>query len=96
MREEFDLFYEKYEQKCITLGLTVGNEKKRVYYDILDDASVQMKATLDHFGEPAFLGSDPDGSRGSRVTPARSHSTGANSIGSEVVKTTENMQQEHN
>lgn len=63
IKQEFDLFYEKYEQKCITLGLTdidskqpVRNEKKRIYYNILDNVSVQMKARFDHLGELAFLG----------------------------------------
>lgn len=34
----------------------VRNEKKRIYYNILDNVSVQMKARFDHFGELPFLG----------------------------------------
>lgn len=45
MKQEFDLFYEKYEQKC----------KKIIYYNILVNVSVQMKAGFGHFGELAFL-----------------------------------------
>uniref|UniRef100_A0A3P8UM16 DUF4371 domain-containing protein n=1 Tax=Cynoglossus semilaevis TaxID=244447 RepID=A0A3P8UM16_CYNSE len=62
MRQEFDIFYEKYEQKCNALGLTDGGskqsareEKKRMYYNILDNVGVQLKARIDHFSELAFL-----------------------------------------
>ncbi|KAG2459971.1 ZMYM1 protein, partial [Polypterus senegalus] len=63
MRQEFDTFYERFEQKCTTLGLTdigskqsVRDKRKQMFFNILDNISVQMKARFDHFGELAFLG----------------------------------------
>ncbi|XP_054626012.1 uncharacterized protein LOC129178133 isoform X2 [Dunckerocampus dactyliophorus] len=63
MRREFGVFYERYEQKCATLGLTddenpqwVRDERAKMYFNILDNISVQMRASFDHFGELAFLG----------------------------------------
>lgn len=63
-RQEFDSFYDRFEQKCITLGLTdnarskqpIRDERKRMFYNILDNIGVQMKARFDHFGELTFLG----------------------------------------
>ncbi|XP_028677925.1 zinc finger MYM-type protein 1 isoform X1 [Erpetoichthys calabaricus] len=62
MRQEFDAFYERFEQKCTTLGLTdsgskqsVRDKRKQMFFNILDNISVQMKARFDHFGELAFL-----------------------------------------
>ncbi|KAK7909674.1 hypothetical protein WMY93_014358 [Mugilogobius chulae] len=63
IRQDFDGFYERFEQKCAGLGLTDnarGNqsqrdERKRMFYNILDNVSVQMKARFDHFDELAFV-----------------------------------------
>ena len=63
-RQEFDSFFEQFEQKCATLGLTdsvqckqsVRDEKKQMFYNVLDNINVQLKARFDHFGELAFLG----------------------------------------
>ena len=63
-RKEFDSFYDGFEQKCITLGLTdnvrskhpIRDERKRMFHCILENISVQLKARFDHFGELAFLG----------------------------------------
>ncbi|KAF4075810.1 hypothetical protein AMELA_G00223020 [Ameiurus melas] len=63
-RQEFDGFYERFEQKCATLGLTdsvqskpsVRDEWKQMFYNVLDDISVQLKARFDQFGELAFFG----------------------------------------
>lgn len=66
MRQEFDNFNERYEQRCSALGLRdnercqsktpAKDERKRTFFNILDNASTQMKARFDHFGELAFLG----------------------------------------
>ena len=66
MRQEFDNFYEWFEQRCSALGLTdnersqsktpAKDERKRKFFNILDNVSTQMKARFDHFGELAFLG----------------------------------------
>nr|XP_032833154.1 zinc finger MYM-type protein 1-like isoform X4 [Petromyzon marinus] len=63
-RQEFDSFYDRFEQKCITLGLTdnaqskqpIRDERKIMFYNILDNVSVQMKARFDNFSELTFLG----------------------------------------
>ena len=63
-RHEFNSFYERFEQKCATVGTTdsvqsqksVRDERKRFFYNILDNIIVQLKARFDHFGELAFLG----------------------------------------
>ncbi|XP_076012541.1 zinc finger MYM-type protein 1 [Genypterus blacodes] len=63
-KQEFDSFYERFEQKCATLGLTdsvqsnqsVRDERKQMFHDVLDNVSVQLKARFDDFGELAFLG----------------------------------------
>ena len=65
MRLEFDSFYDRFEQKCCTLGLTesgnrvrqlVRDEQRQVFCFILDNISDQMKTEFDHFCELAFLG----------------------------------------
>ena len=51
-RQEFDRFYERFEQKCATLGTTdsdrsqmsVRDERKRMFCYILDNISVQLVA----------------------------------------------------
>nr|XP_049578530.1 synaptotagmin-12 isoform X1 [Syngnathus scovelli] len=65
-KPKFDIFYEQFEQKCTTLGLTDGerkaskqsvrDERKLMYDHILDNVSVQIRNILDRFGELAFLG----------------------------------------
>ncbi|XP_019748862.1 synaptotagmin-12 isoform X1 [Hippocampus comes] len=64
-KPKFDTFNERFEQRCATLGLTdpetktghqsLRDERKLMYDQILDNASVQMRTLLDHFGELAFL-----------------------------------------
>uniref|UniRef100_A0A8C5QA54 TTF-type domain-containing protein n=1 Tax=Leptobrachium leishanense TaxID=445787 RepID=A0A8C5QA54_9ANUR len=62
--QEFDNFYDRFRQQCITLGLTdnerskqpIRDERKRMFENILDNISGQMKARFDHFAELAFLG----------------------------------------
>ena len=59
MRLEVDSFYDRFEKKCSALGLTDGgarDERKRLFSNILENTSHQMKARFDHFGELAFLG----------------------------------------
>ena len=63
MRLEFESFCDRFEKKCSALGLaesggrqSIRFERKRVFCNILDDISYQMKARFDHFGELAFLG----------------------------------------
>ncbi|CAL9700934.1 unnamed protein product [Knipowitschia caucasica] len=64
MRQEFHIFYERFEQRRAQLGLTeersqrkmpVEDERKQVFFKILDNVSAQMKARFDHFGELAFI-----------------------------------------
>lgn len=63
-RQGFDNFYSQFEQKCVTLGLTdhsrsnevKKDERRRMFYSILDNGSVQMKARFDHFADLSFLG----------------------------------------
>ncbi|KAK0131089.1 Zinc finger MYM-type protein 1 [Merluccius polli] len=63
-RQEFDSFYERFEQKCSSLCLTdsvrsqtpVRDERKRLFCNILDNITAQLKARFDHFGDLAFLG----------------------------------------
>lgn len=62
-RLEFDSFYDRFEKKCSSLGLTetgqrqsVVAEQKRVFSNVLDNISHQMQARFDRFGELAFLG----------------------------------------
>uniref|UniRef100_A0A8C5PKG8 Zinc finger MYM-type protein 1 n=1 Tax=Leptobrachium leishanense TaxID=445787 RepID=A0A8C5PKG8_9ANUR len=62
-RAEFDSFYERFQQKCVTLGLAdndqskkpTRNEWKRMFYNILDNVSAQMKARFDHLRYLTFL-----------------------------------------
>lgn len=65
MRQKFDSFCDRLEQKCSALGLTESGdgqsircecERKRAFCNILENTSCQMKARVDHFGELAFLG----------------------------------------
>lgn len=62
-RLEFDSFHDRFEHECRTLGLTateliesVRNERRQVFFNILDDISDQVKAWFENFGELAFLG----------------------------------------
>ncbi|XP_028998771.1 zinc finger MYM-type protein 1-like isoform X1 [Betta splendens] len=62
MRQEFDTFYEQFEQKCSTLGLTqsgskrsVRDERRRMFSNILNNVIAQMRARFDHFTELSFL-----------------------------------------
>lgn len=63
-RQEFESFYERFEQKCSSLGLTdsvggqqpVRDERKRLFCNILDNITAQLKARFGHFGDLAFLG----------------------------------------
>ncbi|XP_053567578.1 zinc finger protein 862-like [Bombina bombina] len=62
-RQEFDSFYERFEQKSATLGLTykerskqpIRDESKKMYYKILDNVGVQIKALFNHFGDLGFF-----------------------------------------
>ncbi|XP_063061049.1 zinc finger MYM-type protein 1-like [Engraulis encrasicolus] len=62
-RLEFYSFYEQVEQKCSSLGLTdsmqsqkpARDERKRLFLNILDNVTSQLKARFDHFGDLAFL-----------------------------------------
>lgn len=62
-RQEFDSFHERFEQKCATCRLTdsvrirqpLRDERKQMFYNILDNISVQLEAIFDHFGGLAFL-----------------------------------------
>ena len=65
MRQEFDTFWGRFEQRCSALGLTdderdqVSHSKdgrRRKYFNILDNVSTQMRARYDDYGELAFLG----------------------------------------
>uniref|UniRef100_A0A3Q2Q306 DUF4371 domain-containing protein n=1 Tax=Fundulus heteroclitus TaxID=8078 RepID=A0A3Q2Q306_FUNHE len=59
MRRDFEGFRHQCEQKCDALGLTdCGDrgEQERVFSDIFEDISDQMKARFDRFGELSFLG----------------------------------------
>ncbi|XP_061742423.1 uncharacterized protein LOC133542382 [Nerophis ophidion] len=63
---EFHTFYDKFEQRCEALALTddgrsqsslsVKDERKRTFDQILQNVHEQMKARFDHFGDLAFLG----------------------------------------
>ena len=62
-RQEFDSFCDQFEQKCSALGLTVTgcidsfkDERRQVFFNIVDNISDQMKGRFDNFGELAFLG----------------------------------------
>lgn len=62
-RHDFDSFYDRFQKKCITLGLKdddgsqqpIRDERRRMFDNILDNISVQLKARFDHFGELSFL-----------------------------------------
>ncbi|KAJ7988524.1 hypothetical protein DPEC_G00324470 [Dallia pectoralis] len=64
LRQGFDSFHDRLEQKCVTLGLTenarskhlIRDERKRMFSNILENVSVQMKARFDNFAELNFLG----------------------------------------
>ncbi|XP_005161614.3 zinc finger MYM-type protein 1 isoform X3 [Danio rerio] len=63
-RQEFKSFYERFEQKCSSLGLTdsvqsqqlVRDERKRLFSNILDNITAQLRARFDHFSGLSFLG----------------------------------------
>ncbi|KAL6110043.1 uncharacterized protein ACO6RY_19205 [Pungitius sinensis] len=63
-RQDFDSFHERFGKKCAALEMTDGvqgpksvmDERKRLFYNILDNVSLQLKARFDHFGELAFFG----------------------------------------
>ncbi|XP_053550665.1 zinc finger MYM-type protein 1-like isoform X2 [Bombina bombina] len=62
-REDFDAFYERFEEKRVRLALTenqrgkdpIKDIRRKLFYNILDNVTVQMKARFDHFDELAFL-----------------------------------------
>ncbi|XP_061560982.1 zinc finger MYM-type protein 1-like [Phycodurus eques] len=66
MSLEFHTFYERFEQKCATLGLadsesptgkrSVREERKQIYYNILDNVTFQMRSRFGHFDQLAFFG----------------------------------------
>nr|XP_061843687.1 uncharacterized protein LOC133624088 [Nerophis lumbriciformis] len=63
---EFDTFYDKFERRCEALGLTddgrrqsglsVKDERKRTFDQILQNVREQLKARFDQFGDLAFFG----------------------------------------
>ncbi|KAJ6633916.1 hypothetical protein lerEdw1_014256, partial [Lerista edwardsae] len=63
-RQEFDSFYFRFEQKCAALGLTdivrsgqpIREERRILFYNILDNIAIQLKARFAHFGDLAFVG----------------------------------------
>ena len=66
LRQEFDNFYHRFEQKCATLHLTdtgdvqnftsIKSKRKLTFYNVLDDVIVQLKSRFDNFSELSFLG----------------------------------------
>ncbi|XP_053556836.1 zinc finger MYM-type protein 1-like [Bombina bombina] len=62
-RQDFDAFYKRFEDRCVRFGLTEnerGNQpirdvRRRMFYNILDNVIVQMKARFDHYEELSFL-----------------------------------------
>lgn len=62
-RQEFDSFYDQFELKWDSLGLTESEdtqsakgEQRRVFCNILENVSNHVKALLDYFDGLAFLG----------------------------------------
>lgn len=63
-KHDFDSFYEQFEQRCIALSLTedaqsgypIREQRRILFYNILDNIGVQLKARFDSFGELAFVG----------------------------------------
>ncbi|XP_066471486.1 zinc finger MYM-type protein 1-like isoform X2 [Tiliqua scincoides] len=63
-RQEFDSFYDRFEQRCLAFGLTddaqsaqpIKEERRILFYNILDNISVQLRARFEQFGELAFVG----------------------------------------
>lgn len=66
MRQEFENFYKRFEEKCATLGLieaidaerlrSMKDKRKQLFYNILDNIIVQLKSRFDNFSDLAFLG----------------------------------------
>ena len=65
-REEFDSFYERFEHKCALLELaenfspqntcSLKNNRKRLFYNILDDIIVQLQSRFGSFSNLDFVG----------------------------------------
>ena len=65
-REEFDGFYERFEHKCALLELaenfspqntcSLKNNRKRLFYNILDDIIVQLQSRFGSFSDLDFAG----------------------------------------
>lgn len=63
-REDFDRFYEHFEQRCMELNFSESEtrrnqpreERRRIYFAILDNITMQMKTRFDALGELDFLG----------------------------------------
>uniref|UniRef100_A0A3Q2YU37 DUF4371 domain-containing protein n=1 Tax=Hippocampus comes TaxID=109280 RepID=A0A3Q2YU37_HIPCM len=65
MNLEYHTFHKRFEQKCATLGLTdsksetstrsVREERKQVYYDVLDNVTFQMRSRFHRFDHLAFF-----------------------------------------
>lgn len=61
--QEFERFYELFEQKCSSLDLTdsgrsqlsARDERKRLFGNVLDNVTAQLKARFGNFGDLAFL-----------------------------------------
>ena len=60
--QEFDSFYHRFEQKCVTLHLSdtddmrqIKDNRKQTFYNILDDIIVQPKSRFENFNELFFL-----------------------------------------
>ena len=66
MRQEFEDFYKRFEEKCATLGLieaidaerlrSMKDKRKQSFYNILDNIIAQLKSRFDNFSDLAFLG----------------------------------------
>ncbi|XP_053571536.1 zinc finger MYM-type protein 1-like [Bombina bombina] len=64
-RQEFDTFYGEFEEKCVRLGLTdnertrsrepIKDVRRRLFYNIIDNVTVQMRVRFDKFSELEFL-----------------------------------------
>ncbi|KAL2079810.1 hypothetical protein ACEWY4_025554 [Coilia grayii] len=65
LRQDFDSFYVKFEERCQQLGLSdasargdqpIRDRRRLLFYSILENICTQMKTRFDHYGKLSFIG----------------------------------------
>ncbi|KAL2080663.1 hypothetical protein ACEWY4_024456 [Coilia grayii] len=65
LREDFDSFYIKFEERCQQLGLSdasaqsdqpIRDRRRLLFYSILENICIQMKTRFAHYGKLSFIG----------------------------------------